>query len=377
MSKKINDDTKKEIIDALKRANGIKREAARLLGIPESTFRRRYIEATKDKSVQNLDPFIPDGQKLRGVSTLYDKNGEQIIQWVKTNQDIERQIEVLRAASSVMMEAIPKAPINTSTPVVLDKILSQYTITDYHMGMMAWAAETGEDWNTEIAEEFLFAWFMEAIKGAPASHTAVLAQLGDFLHYDSLMQVTPTSKHVLDTDAKYALIVQVTIRVLRRIIDALLDKHQHVHIIMAEGNHDLASSVWLRAMFTVLYEHEKRVTVEQGESGYYAYEWGKTSLFYHHGHKKKMKDLATVFAGMFREMFGRTTYAYAHTGHLHHIDMKENNLMVTEQHPSLSAPDAYSAKLGLISKRAASVINYHRDHGEVSRFTVRPEMVQR
>jgi hypothetical protein len=164
--------------------------------------------------------------------------------------------------------------------------------------------------------------------------------------------------------------------VLRQVIAMLLKKHKFVHLIMADANHDPASQVLFREMFAALYEQETRITVETSPSPYTAYEFGKVALFTHHGHKRKPANVSEVFVAQFREMFGRTKFAYAHMGHMHHVDMKENNLMIVEQHRTLAAPDAYSARGGWISGRDAKVITYHRNYGEVGRLTISYDMVK-
>jgi len=83
-----------------------------------------------------------------------------------------------------------------------------------------------------------------------------------------------------------------------------------------------------------------------------------------------------VFAAQFREMFGRTKYAYVHMGHLHSIDVKENNLMIVEQHRTLAPGDAYSARSGWLSGRDAKVITYDKRYGEVSRLTINSDMLR-
>jgi hypothetical protein len=166
------------------------------------------------------------------------------------------------------------------------------------------------------------------------------------------------------------------IRVLRKVIDMLLAKHPRLHIIMADANHDPVSAIWLREWLAVLYEDEPRITVDKSPNPYNAFEFGKVALFFHHGHKRKVTNVSEVFAAQFREMFGRTKYAYAHTGHLHHIDVKENNLMIVEQHRTLAAQDAYSARGGYLSGRDAQVITYHRDFGEVSRVRINSDMLR-
>lgn len=145
---------------------------------------------------------------------------------------------------------------------------------------------------------------------------------------------------------------------------------------MAEGNHDPASSVWLREWLSAHYEKEKRVTVDLNPDPYYCYEFGKTSLFFHHGHKRKIANVDTVFTAKFAEIFGRTKFRYGHQGHFHNRNVKESNLMVIEQHRTLAAKDAYASRGGWMSGREAQAITYHKNFGEVSRTIINPEMVK-
>jgi hypothetical protein len=204
----------------------------------------------------------------------------------------------------------------------------------------------------------------------------VINQLGDFLHFDSLLPVTPTSHHVLDAAGRLSQIVQVAVRVLRRLIDIALMRHEHVHVIMAEGNHDMSSSVWLRVMMAALYENEPRVTVDMSEVPYYAFEWGRTMLAFHHGHLKKIDQLPLLFATRYAEMWGRTTKRYAHGGHNHHHYEKEHSGMKVIQHPTLAAADAYAARGGWDSEREVTAITYHKHWGHIGRTTITPEMLE-
>jgi len=198
------------------------------------------------------------------------------------------------------------------------------------------------------------------------------------LHYSGsgLQATTEASGHILDADGRFQKLVRVVVRAVRRIINMLLEKHDHVHVLMCEGNHDTSASVWLREMLHAMYEYEPRITVDRSADPYYAYEFGDTSLYFHHGHKKKVSDIAQVFVSKFREMFGRTRHSFAHMGHLHHIDVKEGNLMVVEQHRTLAAPDAHSSRGGYSSGRDAKVITYHKRFGEVGRITINSDMLR-
>lgn len=319
---------------------------------------------------------VPDGYMVKGVSTLYGQDGSVKSQWVKSTADAERQREMLDAAYAGMADKLPRVRHMAAPHKTQADLLNCYVVTDYHLGALAWGEETKRgDWDVKLAEELLINWFSEAIRQAPNAETCVLAQLGDFMHTDGLDAVTPANRNLLDADTRFQKMVRVAIRVLRQVIGMLLAKHKRVVVICAEGNHDPASSIWLREWLSAIYEREARVTVDTSPDPYYCVEHGETSLFFHHGHKRKPGDIDDVFVAKFRDVFGRTKHSYAHMGHMHHVDVKETNLMIVEQHRTLAAPDAYATRGGWMAGRDAKVITYSKRFGEVGRVTVSPQMV--
>lgn len=366
-----------ELIAAIE-AHGNITQAATALGINRRTAQRKLARsALRGHSPKHdMTHLVPEGYRVRGVSTLYDGDGKPRMQWVKSQIDPGAIQGMVDAAVAGMSEEIPREPSRSPPQGTLDELLNQYTITDFHLGMLAWGEETGADWDLSIAEQMLVDWFGQAITMAPAARYAVFAQLGDFLHWDGLEAVTPAHKNLLDADTRFQKLVRVAIRVIRRVIGMLLDKHETVYVLMAEGNHDPASSIWLRELLSAMYEHEPRVIVELSPDPYYCIEHGDVALFYHHGHKRKVTNIDAVFAAKFRDVFGRTRFAYAHMGHLHSVDVKETPLMLIEQHRTLAAPDAYASRGGWLSGRDAQVITYHKRFGEVGRVRVSSLMVE-
>lgn len=370
-----------EYIEAVNE-HGSLRKAAIALGVCKGTV-QNSIDIVKRKAArQGFSPehdmthIAPDPFLVKGISTYYNKDGKPTGQWVKTSIDNQKLELILQETIAALKDDIPRVNPIQSPQNTNSNLLNCYVITDYHMAMLSWHEESGADWDLKIAEDLLVKWFEQAIAQSPNSETAIFAQLSDFLHFDGLEPLTPASKHLLDVDSRFAKLVRVAIRVLRQVIDMLLHKHKQVHIIMADANHDPVSQIWLREWFSVLYENEPRITVDTTPSPYNAFEFGNTALFFHHGHKRKVANVAEVFVAKYREMFGRTKYAYAHMGHLHSIDIKENNLMIVEQHRTLAAPDAYAARGGWLSGRDAKVITYHRNFGEVSRITINSDMLK-
>jgi hypothetical protein len=341
----------------------------------------RVNEGPNGKSVEQKPEHgpkfeMPAGQRLKELSVLVNPDGGEIVKWIKTRQDDAARDAAMRAVVDALKEELPRTEPTAAPGGRNENLLCQYTVTDLHFGMLAWSEETGADYDLKIAEQLLLDWFAAAIKQSPDASTAVLAQLGDLLHHDAHASVTPEHRNVLDADSRLQKMIRVVIRTMRRIVTMLLEKHQTVHVIMADANHDPAGGAWLREMFAAFYEKEPRVIVNASASTYYVIEHGETSLFYHHGHKRRIGDVDSVFAGKFREIYGRTKFSYAHIGHLHSDELKSTNLMKVERHETLAAPDAYAANGGWLSGRSAKVITYSKQFGEVGRMTLTPEMVQ-
>ena len=390
MSAPLTDSELQDSVDALEKY-GSKRSAALALGIERSTFRNRLSQANKrgiNTATQkqevlhgwspdhDLETPIPSPLVIRGTSTLY-KDGKVSLQWVKTKLSDAKVEEAIKAAVEALAEDLPKyEPCKLLSPSNNDDLLSLFVITDYHLGMLADADECGNDYDTKIAEKLFVDWFTTAIKLSPNSKKAVFCQLGDLMHSDGWEALTPASKHVLDVDTRFQKTIRAAIRMIRKVIAMLLEKYEEVHVIMADANHDPASGAWLRELLAAVYEDEPRITVDQNMDSYYCVEHGLTSLFFHHGHKRKVENVDDVFVAKYRQIFGRSKYSYAHLGHLHSNQSVETNLMMVERHRTLAAADAYSSKGGWISGRDAKVITYSAEFGEVARLTISPELVK-
>lgn len=357
------------------------RAAARALGVNFSTV-NDGLRAVKKKAAMfgyspshDMTKTVPEPFVVRGVSTFYNKEGKPSGQWVKSALDETKAKEAIQAALAALLEDTPRLDPIAAPAHAVASLCNVYTLTDCHVGMKAWGKETGADWDLEIAEKTLTGAFAQMVRSSPEAFTGVVAQLGDWLHFDGMSPITPTSGHVLDADSRYSKVIAVSVRILRRIVDMALTKHQNVVVLMAEGNHDLAGSAWLRHMFALLYEKEPRVKVIDSELPYYVHQHGETMIAWHHGHLKKPDQLPLLFAAQFPREWGNTTRRYCHTGHLHHVYEKEHSGMIVIQHPTIAARDAYAARGGWIADRSVSAITYHSQFGQVGRTTVVPEMI--
>lgn len=339
--------------------------------IPYRTLQSRYNIGIQRQAALGVEaPHL-----VKGTSTLFGADGEKKLQWVKTKLDDKLRWQMMLEAIEARCAAVPPRP-----PVPLgagiapaNELCNLVTLTDCHVGALAWDREAGEDWDLKIAQETLTRCFVGMIRALPPAGVCIINQLGDFLHTDGLVPVTPAHGHILDADSRFQKMAEVAVDILEDVIAAALERHALVHVVMAEGNHDESSSVWLRVMFKRLFRDEPRVSVEDSPLPYYAYQHGRVMLAFHHGHKLKPAALPMWFATKFSEMWGETTARYGHSGHQHHLHEKDEMGMRWMQHPTLAASDAYSARGGWISPREAIGITYDTE-GEASRLTVRPKM---
>lgn len=352
---------------------GTQTEAARMLGIPRQTLQTRLkIAATRGFAPGHFDSGTAPGYRMGRVTVQRNANGAVERVWERQHPDGQQAIESMFEA---IKQELPLPPLVPPPPSVLADLLTLYTFTDYHLGALCWHKEGGADWDVGIAEQTGLAAMQALAASSPAAGVGVVNIQGDFLHSDGLVPATPASGHILDADSRFGKIVEVAIRLIRSLVGLALQKHETVHLLIAEGNHDRDSSIWMRKMFKALYAEEPRIVVNDSEIPYYAIEWGYTLLGFHHGHMRKNDQLPALFAAQYREAWGRARHTVIHTGHRHHLEIKEHSGAIVVQHPTLAARDAYSSRGGWISERAMTAITYHRQYGEVGQNRVTPLML--
>ena len=355
---------------------GSETAAAHALGMSRSTFQTRLrIAASRGFAPGHFEQGVAPGYAMGKVTIQRGPDGSVERTWERQSPDREAMRAAMLEVVEALKEDLPKAEPITVPALVNADLCNLYTFTDYHLGMYAWHSEGGADWDLAIAEATLLGAMRAMVQQSPAAQAAVINIQGDFLHTDGKTPVTPAHKHVLDADTRYPKIRRSAIRLIRELVRMALERHEAVHLVIAEGNHDEEGAGWLADLFAVHYEDEPRLTVNDSALPFYVFEWGGTMLGVHHGHKVKNEQLPLLFAAQFPEVWGRTKRREIHCGHRHHRDEKEYNGVTVVQHPTLAARDAYAARGGWIADRAAQAITYHRTFGQVGRVMVCPEMI--
>lgn len=367
--------TDDEIITALE-SHPSAAAAARALGLNERTLRRRRERlALKGYSPDHdMTHAVPDGFNVKGVSTLYRDDGTVAAQWVKSSADAERRDALMREAVEAMAADLPRVKPRKATGKWRRDLLTVYPIGDPHLGMLSWPDETGQNWNLEVARQVHCDAMASLVESAPETETAVMVNLGDALHFDSLEAKTPRGGNLLDADGRYAKIVDVAIATMRQCVESALSKHKRVHVICVPGNHDETGGLWLARLLAIAYEREPRVTVDTTPGVFAYFRWNQVLLGIHHGHTCKTDKLPGVMASDRAKDWGEASHRVWLTGHVHHESRKEYAGVTVETFGTLAARDAYAYTGGWRSERGMQALVYHAEHGEVARHKVNAAM---
>jgi len=365
-----------ELLDAIK-ARGSVVQAAKKLGINIRTARLAIERIRKNAALQGYSPdhdmtkTVPDGFVVSGVSTYYNDEGKPTGQWVKSKLDQDQKLKMLQEAiAEAMAEYEGKGgkvrPVKPKEKT--DDIVLAIPMGDPHIGMYAWAEECGEDFDLKIAREDLLKAATKLVTIAPTASRCLIVNLGDFFHADNMSNTTSRSGHSLDVDSRWAKVLKLGCMLMVDIIKLALQKHPHVEVINAIGNHDDHSSVMLTAFLDAYFSEEPRVTIQPTISKFSYFRFGKCFIGVTHGDTVKHNDLGEVMATDKPEDWGATEFRYWYVGHIHHTRKTELRGCMVESFRTLAAKDAWHAAKGYRSGRDMNAIVLHKDFGEIARY---------
>ena len=313
---------------------------------------------------------VPEGFRIQGVSTLY-VDGEERAQWVKSAAEGDDKLELLKEAIHAAAEPLTgvAAPVAPPTMTASD-LLCVYPMGDPHIGMYSWWKETGQSFDLDIAERNLVAAVDHLVDLAPPSEEALVVDLGDFYHSDTLDNKTRRSGHALDVDTRWAKVLRAGVRIVYRIIDRCLEKHDRVRFVAEIGNHDDQSAIMLATCIDAYYSREPRVSVDMSPAKFHWYRFGKNLLGITHGDTVKMPQLGGIMAADMPRDWGETIYRYWYTGHVHNDRTIELPGCVAESFRTLAPRDSYAAGAGYRSDQDMKCDVFHKEWGRINRHQV-------
>ncbi len=363
--------------------------AGKALGVNESTVRGSVGRTIDTASIQGFAPGhpgwtrpVPRTHVAKGVSVYHPAvketrpdGTERVVEpaaWVKADMRKAAYDEAQRAAMRAFCEELPKLPRAPAPRLDYSSdVIPWIQIGDAHLGMLAHAAEVGENFDVRIAEREIIGAINLVIDEMPACERCVVNDLGDFTHYENFTATTEASGHALDFDSRFPKMIKAYARIMRAIVERALTKAQVVDVIVNQGNHSRTNDIWMAVLLRTVYEGNERVNVLDNDSVFIGYRMGRTLVMTHHSDKCPPGRLRTVMTADFRKDFGETDFHYIDIGHIHHrsVSVDEAGISI-ESWNHLAATDKWAHEAGYRSSKSLTVVLRSKTYGEIGRRTL-------
>lgn len=374
------------------------------------TERRAYNERkTREKRARNTlagTTDLPEGHRLKGVSVLTGADGALDSRWDKTERDttarattpLPAEFTIKKVARCTDSQGQTRAEWRSYDQAAADRfsamvracesfatryqskyiprpgpvagfgarLLNVFPLGDPHIGMLAWAPASGENFDLKIASASLRAVVDELVTQAPCAGEALLVNVGDFFHADDNTQLTPGHGNKLDVEGRSEKVFDLGCELMVWLITRLLEKHEIVRVFNAPGNHDPQTSRFLAAWLRAWFRAEPRVVIEPNLNPFAYYRFGRTLFGVTHGDNCKPAELPEIMAADARELWGQTEWHLWLTGHVHHDQVKDYRDCSVMTFCTLAARDYWHNWKGYRARRALQRMTFDLEKGLLS-----------
>lgn len=310
-----------------------------------------------------------------------DDHPVMVMNWqikVKLRRKVPKFAEdSIRALISKLESKAPPRPKISRPKRSSEPFLLELALYDPHFGKLAWAIETGKDYDLHIAHAIFRTAVDELLSRAKSYNVSrILFPIGQDFFQINNQQGTTAAGTVVDTDGRLAKVYGIGVEAVMEAIEACLQVAP-VDMLWVPGNHDPETSWYMVREIKAYFRHEKDLLVDAAPTYRKAYQWGKNGIFFTHGNEEPLRDLPAILASEFRDIWGQTLYNEVHCGHFH--KRKETSFVAADTFgggivvrtiPSLSSADAWHYRKGWSrSPRAADAFLWGEEPGLAGYFS--------
>lgn len=244
------------------------------------------------------------------------------------------------------------------------KFMLELPIMDFHLGKLAWSAETGADYDLKIAEQLWRVTVTELLGKASAfgRPEQILFPIGqDYFHFDT-PTTTTTAGTQLDSDTRWQKMFTKGVELLVWGIEQCR-AIAPVKVLWIPGNHDTVLSYAATVGIAQRYTSAGDVTVDLSPTPRKYVRYGRNLIGFAHGEDehKRIEGLMQIEAA---QDWGKTDWREYHLGHLHTEQTIEKNGIVFRRISSVTAPDAWHTENGFVgTTRKAQAFVWDKERG--------------
>jgi len=358
------------------------KEVCAEIGISERDFNviRRAFNITHDDvpytdaemgshSVDDLVEQTLEERKKLYFTKLQQKEVSALRREVDKYRQRDYLLDKIHATVSEHMEQFAREYEGPSPApgAVSGGLMLEVPVVDLHLGKLAWAPETGENYDYKIADKrfrFVIEDIISRVKHRPFER--IVFPIGqDFFHYDTLFGETTSGTHQ-DNDLRWQKLFSVGVEMLVKAIDALCSLAP-VEVLAIPGNHDLMTSFYAIQFLSAWYRDCEGVEVNPDPRARKYIEFGDCLIGFSHGDKEKKR----IFGNMqveAAEAWGRTRFREWHCGHFHSEQVHEEHGVIVRRLSSVTGTDSWhytAGYVGAIAKNQSFVWDKKRGLQEI------------
>lgn len=347
-------------------------------GLRIKTLDEALASAKVDLSVWMVDRHVVNSWEV----TIKNNEGEpvpatnhQVKVWLKRKAPNPLYSGLLELTDELKLHGPRFKSVKPSK--LADPHLLEISLFDHHFGKLAWAAETGSDYDIKIAADLYYQAVEGLVKKAAGFDLEqILLPLGsDFFHINSLNNMTANGT-AQDVDTRLPKIFKVGCKAVIGAIEMCL-QHAPVKVVWVPGNHDRETSYFLACYLEAWYHRHSNVTVDTSPTTRKYEHYGVNLLGFTHGDEEKHDTLPLIMATDNAKILSGIKHMEWHLGHYHkkkemkHVANDTFGPVGVRVLPSLSGTDAWHYRKGYVNgQRAAEAYLWSKLHGYTGHFSV-------
>ena len=244
-------------------------------------------------------------------------------------------------------------------------------LVDHHFGKLAWAPETGSDYDLKVAENLWRASIQmtkdEILRGRKVGN--ILLPVGnDFFHFDT-REGSTTAGTPQHTDGRWAKVYETGTMALIHAVEELR-QIAPVHVLWVPGNHEYLSSYWLCKVAEHSFKKDRRVTFDLTPDPIKTYSAHNCFWVFAHGQEPSYKALQEMVPVVYADEWVKgTACREVICGHTHQSKTThftgtwEQSGMLFRILPSLAGTDFWHHTHGYTNSRHATQSLIYGEHG--------------
>lgn len=246
---------------------------------------------------------------------------------------------------------------------------------DIHIGKLAVALETGDEYNTQIAYKRVLKGVEGLIsKSEGFAIDRVLFCIGnDILHIDNVYNTTTAGTNQ-DVDGKWWQHFEIALQLYVKCVE-ILRQVAPVDIVHSMSNHDYQSGFHLAHSLKSWFRKAKDITFDISVAHRKYYTYGENLIGLEHGDGAKMDKLPLLMANDKPKEWAKTKYRYWYLHHIHHkvkhkwLDGKDYIGVTVEYMRSPSGTDSWHNRKGFTGvQKAVEGFIHSKESGQIARL---------